>query len=78
MGCPNSKFDHSKRKLDQQDESDGVRDSAESPETKRKLLIEQYDNDMVKVIKRDLDHNPEMFVLNNVLMSTIFQKNYYK
>lgn len=38
--------------------------------------MRKHDEDTLSVLRRDLNENPEMFVLNNVLMCTRFLKNY--
>ncbi|XP_030768370.1 uncharacterized protein LOC115891910 [Sitophilus oryzae] len=39
-------------------------------------ILNSYDKELISIIKNDLDNDPEMFVLNNVLMCTVFHKNY--
>lgn len=44
----------------------------ETKEDKEVLLDKQYIED----IRKDLDENPEIFVLNNMLMAVMFFENY--
>lgn len=39
-------------------------------------LIEQEDREWISEIRNDLNKTPEIFVLNNVLMCTMFLRNY--
>lgn len=39
-------------------------------------LIEQEDREWISEIRKDLNKTPEIFVLNNVLMCTMFLRNY--
>lgn len=38
----------------------------------------RYDDDMVNLLKRELNETPEVFILNNLLMSVMFFENYEK
>lgn len=40
--------------------------------------VQKYDEIIVNVLFRDLRDEPEMFVLNNILMSVQFFENYHR
>ncbi|KAJ8918593.1 hypothetical protein NQ315_013098 [Exocentrus adspersus] len=40
--------------------------------------INRYDEQIVSILKRDLRENPQLFLLNNMLMATQFFENYHK
>ncbi|CAG9761007.1 unnamed protein product [Ceutorhynchus assimilis] len=69
MGCQHSKLKHRVSIVDtaNQDNEEKVNDA---------VIIGRHDEEMINTIRRDLNETPEMFVLNNVIMCTMFLKNY--
>lgn len=76
MGSSHSKRSNKIRKDDKNNEvkilHDNKTGNSESEVSDEALLDKQYTED----IKKDLCENPEMFVLNNLLMAIMFFKNY--
>lgn len=78
MGSSHSKRSNRSRKNDTNDQSDvksvGKKENGETPAASETELDKQYIED----IKKDLCENPEMFVLNNMLMAVMFFENYQR
>lgn len=74
MGCQPSKLKKtnrkSKREMDEDPEKNDQCDFSDA------ALIEQEDREWISEIRKDLNKTPEIFVLNNVLMCTMFLRNY--
>lgn len=69
---------NSRSKLRSKSESDVLQNVHSEKTTSEPNLNakQRLDELYIEDIKKDLDENPEMFVLNNMLMAIMFFKNY--
>ncbi|XP_060528703.1 uncharacterized protein LOC132703455 isoform X2 [Cylas formicarius] len=72
MGCPVSK--NVSRSLQRKNDEDDCNYNVEYDEEGEH--VSKYDRNIIDHIRKDLRDNPELFVLNNVLMSTLFLDNF--
>lgn len=78
MGCTYSvlKQRNQRRAAEEQREAEEQQRENELGDVSDAGLIGMRDGETISAIKKDLNESPEMFVLNNVLMCTMFLRNY--
>lgn len=76
MGCQPSKLKKINRISKKMEEHPEKYDQSDQCDFSDAALIEQEDREWISEIRNDLNNTPEIFVLNNVLMCTMFLRNY--
>lgn len=76
MGCAYTK--NSKPKIETDVSDIWIGDKSRHDTSPQMMKILNYDTDITMRFKEQLETDPEMFILNNLLLSVMFFENYVK